>query len=205
MKTNYVLIDFENVTPNNLDLLDQEWIRVFLFVGKNQTKLPFPMVKAIQKLGSRAEYVEMTGTGHNALDFHIAFYIGRISATDKDAYFHIVSNDTGFDPLITHLKQEHVFSDRVSKIEEIPALAQANAVSKSPVERIDFAKERLVRPNAARPRTHKTLTSHVAAMFHKTLSEEDVAVVVEGLFKSGCVHEDGKRLVYSDETKLKSN
>ena len=124
MKTNYVLIDFENVTPDNLDLLDQEWIRVFLFVGKNQTKLPFPMVKAIQKLGSRAEYVEMTGTGHNALDFHIAFYIGRISATDKDAYFHIVSNDTGFDPLITHLKQEHVFSDRVSKIEEIPALAQ---------------------------------------------------------------------------------
>ena len=204
MRTNYVLIDFENVTPDNLDLLDQEWIRVFLFVGKNQTKLPFPMVKAIQKLGSRAEYVEMTGTGHNALDFHIAFYIGRISATDKDAYFHIVSNDTGFDPLITHLKQEHVFSDRVSKIEEIPALAQANAVSKSPVERIDFAKERLVRPNAARPRTRKTLTSHVAAMFLKTLSEDDVAAVVEGLFKCGCVHEDGKRLIYSDETELKS-
>ena len=73
MKTNYVLIDFENVTPDNLDLLDQEWIRVFLFVGKNQTKLPFPMVKAIQKLGSRAEYVEMTGTGHNALDFTSLF------------------------------------------------------------------------------------------------------------------------------------
>ena len=200
MKINYVLIDFENVAPDNLELLNQEWIRVRLFVGKNQTKLPFPMVKAIQKLGSRAEYVEMAGTGHNALDFHIAFYIGRISATDKDAYFHIVSNDTGFDPLIAHLKSEHIFADRVSNIGEISALAQANAVSKSPEEKIDFAKERLIRPNATRPRTRKTLTSHVATMFLKTLSEEDVAVVVEGLFKCGCVREDGKRLVYSDET-----
>ena len=204
MKNNYVLIDFENVVPDTLELLDQDWIRVFLFVGKNQTKLPFPMVKTIQKLGSRAEYVEMTGTGHNALDFHIAFYIGRISVTDKDAYFHIVSNDTGFDPLIAHLKQEHIFADRVSKIEEIPALAQATAVSKSSVERIDFAKERLVIPNTARPRTRKTLTSHVAAMFLKTLSEDDVATVVEGLFKCGCVREDGKRLIYSDEMELKN-
>ncbi len=199
MRINYVLIDFENVSPENLDLLDQEWIRVFLFVGKNQTKLPFTMVKAIQKLGSRAEYVEMAGTGHNALDFHIAFYIGRISATDKDAYFHIISNDTGFDPLIVHLKNEHIFADRVSNIGEISALAQASAVSKSPEEKIDFAKERLAKPNATRPRTRKTLTSHVATMFLKALSEEDVAVVVEGLFKCGCVREDGKRLVYSDE------
>ena len=199
MKNNYVLIDFENVMPENLDLLDQEWIRVFLFVGKNQTKLPFPMVKAIQKLGSRAEYVEMTGTGHNALDFHIAFYIGRISATDKDAYFHVVSNDTGFDPLIAHLKQAHIFADRVSNVGEITALAQANAVSKSPEERICFAKERLIRPNVTRPRSRKTLTSHVAAMLPKTLTDEDVAAVVDGLFKCGCVREDGKRLVYSDE------
>ena len=199
MKTNYVLIDFENVVPDNLDLLDQEWIRVILFVGKNQTKLPVPMVKAIQKLGSRAEYVDMAGTGHNALDFHIAFYIGRISATDKDAFFHVVSNDTGFDPLIAHLKQEHIFADRVSNIGEISVLVQATAVSKSPEERIAFAKERLVKSNASRPRMRKTLTSHVAAMFYKTLSEEDVAAVVDGLFTCGCVCENGNRLIYSDE------
>ena len=33
MRNNYVLIDFENVMPENLDLLDQEWIKVMLFVG----------------------------------------------------------------------------------------------------------------------------------------------------------------------------
>ena len=38
MKTNYVLIDYENVKPESIELLDQEWIRVYLFVGKNQAR-----------------------------------------------------------------------------------------------------------------------------------------------------------------------
>ena len=204
MKTNYVFIDFENVVPENLELLDQEWIRVMLFVGKNQTKLPFPMVKAVQKLGNRAEYVEMTGVGHNALDFHIAFYIGRISTMDSDAYFHVVSNDAGFDPLIAHLKQVHnVFADRVANIEAIPALAQGRLMSLE--ERIGFARNYLSRPNAPCPRTRKTLSSHIMSMFHKALSEDDVSVVVEGLFKCGCVREVGKRLVYSEEVEPKDS
>ena len=57
MRNNYVLIDFENVVPDNLELLDQEWIKVLLFVGKNQTKLPFALVKVVQKLGTRAQYI----------------------------------------------------------------------------------------------------------------------------------------------------
>ena len=200
MRNNYVLIDFENIVPDNLELLNQEWIKVLLFVGKNQTKLPFALVKAVQKLGARAQYIEMMGTGHNALDFHIAFYIGRISATDKDAYFHIVSNDQGFDPLIAHLKQEHIFADRVTKIEEIPALVQkTTVVSKSLPERIAFAKERILKSKVSRPRTRKTLTSHVAAMFLKMLSEEDVGAVIDGLFKDGCARENGKRIEYADE------
>lgn len=70
MKTNYVLIDFENVVLENIEFLDQEWIKVFLFVGKNQTKNLFKVARAIRQLGNRAQYVEMSGTGHNALDFH---------------------------------------------------------------------------------------------------------------------------------------
>ena len=200
MKNNYIMIDMENVVPDNLELLDQEWVKVFLFVGKNQTKLPISMVKAIQRLGSRTQYVEMSGTGHNALDFHIAFYIGRIAATDKDAYFHIISKDTGFDPLIDHLKQEHVFADRVAKIEEIPALIQVRIVSKPLPERISFAKERLLKPNAPRPRTRKTLTSHIAAMFLKALPDADISNIIDGLFNDGSIRENGKRLVYSDES-----
>ena len=200
MKTNYVLIDLENVIPENLELLEQDWIRVLLFVGKNQTKLPIAVVKAVQRLGSRAEYIEMSGTGHNALDFHIAFYIGRIAATEKDVYFHVVSNDTGFDPLIAHLKSLQVFADRVAKIEEIPALIQVKVSAQSREDRIGFVKDRLLRPNAPRPRSRKTLRSHVSTMFNKLLPDDAIVSIIDALFECGYVREDGKRIVYLDES-----
>ena len=69
MKTNYVLIDYENVKPESIELLDQEWIRVYLFVGKNQARIPLGLAKTMQCLGERAHYVTMSGVGPNALDF----------------------------------------------------------------------------------------------------------------------------------------
>src|SRR6476660_6471453 len=102
MRHNIVLIDFENVQADSLHLLASEHFRVLLFVGANQSKLPFETVAAMQKLGVRAEYVKITGNGSNALDFHIAYYIGVLSTSEPSPYFHIVSKDTGFDPLIQH-------------------------------------------------------------------------------------------------------
>ena len=73
MPSNYVLIDFENVQPKNLELLEGHPFKVLVFVGANQTKLPMPVVKAMQALGQKAEYIEISGSGRNALDFHIAY------------------------------------------------------------------------------------------------------------------------------------
>jgi hypothetical protein len=52
----------------------------------------------MQALGAKAQYVKISGNGSNALDFHIAFYIGHLGAVDPTAYFHIISKDAGFDP-----------------------------------------------------------------------------------------------------------
>ena len=64
----------------------------------------------MQRLGENAEYVKMGGNGSNALDFHIAFYIGQLAERGPNAYFHIISKDSGFDPLIKHLKTRKVFA-----------------------------------------------------------------------------------------------
>lgn len=197
MKTNYVLIDYENVKPESIELLDQEWIRVYLFVGKNQARIPLGLAKTMQCLGERAHYVTMSGVGPNALDFHIAYYIGRLSATDPQAYFHIISKDKGFDPLVEHLKSEHIFADRIADIEAMPAMAQAKIAAKTTPERVAFVREKLLQPGSQRPRTRKTLTNHVATLFGKLLSESDLTTVVEGLFAADIVRENGKRLVYS--------
>ena len=48
--------------------------------------------------------MKIGGNGKNALDFYLAFYVGDLAAKDPEAGFHILSDDTGFDPLIKHLK-----------------------------------------------------------------------------------------------------
>ena len=100
MKTNYVLIDYESVQPDDIAALQHEHVRVIVFVGPHQTKIAFDKAAALQRMGTNAEYVQLSGSGPNALDFHIAYYLGCLAAKEPGAYFHIISKDTGFDPLI---------------------------------------------------------------------------------------------------------
>lgn len=65
--------------------------------------MPVALLQDLQPLGSDVEYVQISGSGSNAVDFHIAFYIGKLAVSHPDARFTIVSKDTGFDPLIKHL------------------------------------------------------------------------------------------------------
>ena len=91
MRTNFVLIDFESVQPDSLAALQHDYFRVIVFVGANQSKVPFEVAAVLQRMGSNAEYVKISGNGRNALDSHIAFYIGQLAAQAPAAYFHIIS------------------------------------------------------------------------------------------------------------------
>jgi hypothetical protein len=43
MRTNYILIDYENVQPKNLSILKYHDFRVIVFVGASQTKITFEL------------------------------------------------------------------------------------------------------------------------------------------------------------------
>ena len=94
MATHHVLIDYENVQPKNLAALkgDSQEIdfRIIVFVGANQTRLPRDLVFEMQSFGSDAQYIEITGSGKNALDFHIAYYLGKLAKPGSDDHFHLV-------------------------------------------------------------------------------------------------------------------
>jgi sugar/nucleoside kinase (ribokinase family) len=195
MRTNYVLIDFENVQPSSLEALGHDHFKLLVFVGANQAKVPFETAASLQQLGARAGYVKITGNGSNALDFHIAYYIGKLAATEPTAYFHIVSKDTGFDSLIQHLKAEGIFVGRVKAISEIP-LVKASA-AKTPSERNQVAANRLQQMKAAKPRTVKTLSSTIASLFQKQLSEEEVAAIVHWLAEQGHLAIAGTKVSYT--------
>ena len=195
MRTNYVLIDFESVQPEQLASLDLDHFKVMLFVGSQQTKLPFELAAAIQRLGPRAEYVKISGNGPNALDFHIAFYIGRMAATDKTAYFHIISKDKGFDPLIEHLKTKRILVSRARDISEIPLIRATNAKSRD--QRLEIVVARLRQLQNAKPRAMKTLRSTIESLFQKQLSESEVAEILDALQSQGLVTAGDKKLIYA--------
>lgn len=193
MRPNIVLIDLESVQPASLGLLAPEYFRVKVFVGATQSKLFFELATAMQQLGERAEYIKIAGVGKNALDFHIAYYIGRIAAEQPETFFHIISKDTGFDPLIQHLKEQKIFCDRCECLEDIPAVKAAQV--KSPEERAILFMSRLLQPNATKPRTEKTLRSAISAHFQRQLTDEEIAAVVTALQRPGHISiADGKVL-----------
>ena len=195
MRTNHVLIDFESVQPDSLSALEHAHFKVHIFVGANQAKLPFSVAAAIQRMGTRASYVKISGNGSNALDFHIAFYIGQLAAEDKSAYFHIISKDTGFDPLIQHLKNRNIFAGRVTTVAEIPLVKVAN--SKSPEERLTAVAEKLRQMNSSKPRTLKTLRSTIASLFQKQLSATELDSLVEALAARKIAVIAGNKVSYS--------
>jgi len=61
------------------------------------------------KIEANGSYVQISSRGPSALDFHIAYYIGKLVAVHPDAYFHIISKVKGFDPLVKHLKDQKIF------------------------------------------------------------------------------------------------
>jgi hypothetical protein len=194
MRTHYVLVDFENVQPASVETLLHDHFKLKIFVGANQTKISFDIAASIQKLGSHAEYIKISGNGPNALDFHIAYYIGMLAAAEPTAFFHIMSKDTGFDPLINHLKSKEIFSDRVKSISDIP-LIKASA-AKTPAERIDVVLAWL--DKATKPRTVKTLSSAIASLFQKQLSEEEIDAIVQALAAQGRITLAGTRVTHAE-------
>lgn len=195
MRIHYVLIDFENVQPESLAGLQQDHFKVLVFVGANQTKIPFKVAQAMQAMGAKAEYVKIAGNGSNALDFHIAFYIGQLAAADPTAFFHIISKDTGFDPLIAHLKAKKILAARETSIRDIPLIK--TAVTKTPAERLQIVLEKLRMPKATKPRTLKTLASHIKSQFQKQLSDADVSDLIDAMSKSGHITVTDTKIAYN--------
>ena len=178
MKINYLLIDYENVQPKSLALLNGIPFKVLVFLGANQAKIPVELATALQSLGADAAYVQISGNGPNAVDFHIAFTIGELSKTEPDAYFHIISKDTGFDPLIAYVRQKGIRVQRAKDIADIPLLKISNA--KTSAEKIEAIVKNLA-SRTGKPRKVKTLANTINSIFSQSLDQQEIAQIIKTL------------------------
>jgi hypothetical protein len=195
VRINYVLVDYESVQPTAMAALEQEHFKVIIFVGDKQAKVRFDVASVLQRMGSKATYVKIAGNGPNALDFHIAFYIGQLAANDPSGYFHIISKDTGFDPLITHLKSKKIFAARSEAVADIPLVKAAS--SKTPSEKLAVILANLQQRGTSKPRTVKTLSSTVSALFQKSLSTKELEALIQSLQDQGLLAITGTKVSYT--------
>lgn len=193
MRVNYVLIDYENVQPPSLALLEPECFQVLLFVGQQQKRMPLDVVLDMQRMGRRAQYIEISGKGCNALDFHIAYYIGRVAIENPSAAVHIVSKDTGFDPLICHLRKNGMLASRCADLSAIPLIHRHLAAMQ---ERYQALSDRLRDPKAPRPRTAKALENWVATQLNQQPDDPSVAEAIARLRADGRVAINGCDVIY---------
>ena len=195
VRNNYILIDYENVQPTSLVGLDQPHFKISVFIGAHQTKISIDVAAALQRMGPRAEYIKIAGNGTNALDFHIAFYIGQLAAAEPDAYFHIISKDTGFAPLIQHLRQKQILACRSHDIRTISVVKVAQATSLS--AKVAVIVTNLHQRGASKPRTLKTLSSSINALFHQALSETEVSTLIHELHTQGMLTINNTKIAYT--------
>ena len=117
MTESVLLVDYENIGKLDLAAIP-EGVRVPFFFGASQRTVPTDFLKAALKLGERFVPIDIEGQGKNALDFHIAFYIGEYLARSPDTACVILSKDKGFDPLVRHLNRRGFAVRRANSIAE---------------------------------------------------------------------------------------
>lgn len=117
----YILIDFENVQPTSLEILKNQNCKVIIFIGKNQNKIPIKLTVSMQELGDNGRYVITNHTGKNSLDFHIAYYIGKLITENvkNKVSFCLISKDKGYDGLISFLKSNKVAISRFLSVNDV--------------------------------------------------------------------------------------
>jgi len=222
MATNYVLVDFENVQPDCLAALATGQFRVKVFVGAAQAKgrISFELSHSMQMLGANAEYVKIARTGKNAVDMHIAYYVGRLLEKEPAAVIHIVSKDTDFDPLIEYLRAKGSTCKRVKSIAEVPkhsAPRPVAPVAKGAIKHPPHVTTTHVpsprRPHAeklapiikhlhslsGKPATSKKLTQTIATYFKQhggALGDKTVALILDELVRLKYVSQDGTKVSY---------
>lgn len=200
-----LLVDFENVQTIDVQLIPPDY-RIAIFCGANQKSASLDLTTRLQDLGSRVQWHRISGTGKNALDFHIAFHIGRVLERREASKVVILAKDTGYDPLVTHISTLGVPCKRVAAVSEIHGTLPVQAgQSARPTPKASLpASAELERVKAnlgkveknKRPRKRATLTKYVSTIFGNTLPKAELTALIDEMFRRKLVSEQGNALSY---------
>jgi len=203
----YIFIDFENLHKVKLSDLHHENIRLFIFVGKFQNKIPFEMVTEAQNMGERVDWIKIEGSSRDNLDFHICFFMGLYH---KEAHpkveFIILSKDKGFDPIAAYIASMGRPCRRYERIAQILGTEEKRSkrrVNHELDSTINFALGIIqkLRP-AQRPRKVRTLLNYIGNHLRKEKDKApDMEEILQELVERGHLEVQYGKPVYHIEDK----
>lgn len=202
----HIFVDFENVHHVDAALFNSgSPVHLTLLVGAKQTKIETGLVEKLLAHASSVHWVRLASSGKNALDFTLAYYVGRAATLHPLAHFHIISKDTGFDPLIAHLQTLQIHIQRhndyaaltgnpapASKTTRTPKSppasprsprtrsTRANTVAKDPYAHV---LEHLRQHPRNRPKQEKSLAPHLRSVCGKGTTDAGVQALLTRLIK----------------------
>jgi len=208
MPDSVLLVDYENIGKIDLGAIPAG-VRVPFFFGASQRSVPTEFLKAAVKLGERFVQIDIEGQGKNALDFHIAFYLGEYLARSPQSPCVILSRDKGFDPLIKHLVKRGFTVRRANSIAEAlasrapPAAAPRRGGAARPAAHGDggplLAEARQLlagTQKVRRPRKRKGLIAVLHSHFSKKVPESELQSLVDKLIRRGELSESNGAITY---------
>ena len=156
----HVLLDYENVQPNDGELrsLVPDAGQVWVFHGPHQRQVEhrFP------SFGANVTAVPISKTGKNALDFHLSFYMGYIASRNPASTMVVVANDKGYEPMLEHAKAMGFVVRRQSH--GVVNAATKKTPTKKVVARKSPAKKAAAKPAAKPAPAKKAVTKKVVPL-----------------------------------------
>lgn len=198
-----LFVDYENVGKLDPSVLP-EGVQVLVFFGALQKSVPTQFMRAVHRMGSRFVPIDIESQGRNALDFHLAYYLGEYLTADAKADCVVLSKDKGFDVLIKHLRGRGFSVRRADSITQALSIGTAKAPKpaakdladqRTPVQQaMEWLKAMETR---TRPRKRKSLIAHLASRFGKKVPEHELDQIVATMIAQKSISETDGKLAYN--------
>jgi hypothetical protein len=185
---NHVFVDFENVHEVDASLIGTKAVSFTLLVGPKQTKLDTDLVEKMLAHAASVELIRLTAIGKNAVDFALAYYMGRKAVADPMAFFHIISKDQGYDPLIAHLRSRHIRAHRHDSFATLTFTRTTKAAVVAPKSELPGPEDLMdrllahLRKNVShRPKKKQALLNHLKSQMGKDATDAAAAAMLKNL------------------------
>lgn len=204
MTQTILFVDYENVGKLDLAAVPAG-VRVPFFYGASQKSVPTDFMLEALKLGQeRFIPINIAGQGKNALDFHIAFYLGEYLTQNPKAFCVVLSKDKGFDPLIRHLAGRGFSLRRAATLVEAfpastsPQPAKSKTVSAAAATPMENALAWLRgMERKSLPRKRKGLVAYLHTHYARKIPQPEIEALIDRLIALGHIAETDGRMTYS--------